>query len=548
MIGETTTITLLKHQIEHYEKIMSILEKWFVYIDCSDTGSGKSVVTLAVARTLGLGLVIIAPPVTHAQWLEVASRYDVPVYHIDSYQSMRKPCETKKEITTGIKERKRQLVVHRPDQLSLDGKSSSSAIDPMIHTRYYEKLLQKGIIIVFDEFQAVKTTTSLQSEVAHALIKPLVLNPDMISRAALLSATPCDHQRNAISILKMTGICTRRHFLPQGVVEVARVCKMINPMPVGDVMLRYGITSSSDLAPRTMKDGTSVKYAYDIYREVLSGIISSAAKKCCASSSYGSPDKTEDFSSMHKRYSGFFRMEKEDDARLRAAYLAVEQLLQQKSMTPLLSVDEQLEEGLKTDIQEPKTCNITHLSHGFLEIETSKIPTIVRLVTDRLEDSTNYPNEKVILYINYVKNLLKCGELLSKYNPLILNGSTSSVERVNNIEKFQKPTNEFRLLITNPTVGGVGVNLDDVEGTQPRTQYISPSYSFIIMCQIMGRVARSLTKSPSESYLVFSEDVPQELKMIDNLARKAATMRGFILEDETNKMVFPGEYPEYHEF
>lgn len=70
--------------------------------------------------------------------------------------------------------------------------------------------------------------------------------------------------------------------------------------------------------------------------------------------------------------------------------------------------------------------------------------------------------------------------------------------------------------------------------------------------------------SNSESYIVFSADVPEELRMIDNLSRKARTMKDYKAGGFTGDssligeiavadpsgaadIVYPGEYRAYNE-
>ncbi len=67
-------------------------------------------------------------------------------------------------------------------------------------------------------------------------------------------------------------------------------------------------------------------------------------------------------------------------------------------------------------------------------------------------------------------------EGLAEYNPIELTGRISEKKREENINIFQDPSTHCRVLIGNPKVGGVGINLHDTDGRFPRKMYIFPTY------------------------------------------------------------------------
>jgi hypothetical protein len=184
------------HQIAHFKRLRKIFSSWFVALDNSDCGSGKTVVTAAVALSMGLSLVVIAPPgVVHDQWRETAKKYGVPLLAVLSYEKLRLSSNAETALVRRLS----------PEELQERGSAAPSGFE---HTPFFSRLLDHGILLVFDEFHMLKTDRTLRMEVAHCLVRALVYNPTTVSRISLLSATPCDRYENAVSLLKVLGLLT----------------------------------------------------------------------------------------------------------------------------------------------------------------------------------------------------------------------------------------------------------------------------------------------------------------------------------------------------
>ncbi len=519
------TVTLKVHQVAHFKRIRNILSSWFVALDNSDCGSGKTVVTTAVALSMGLSLVVIAPPgVVQNQWRETAKRYGVPLLALMSYERLRM-ASTPQQLETSLVRRL------STEELAARGNDAPSAFE---HTSFFSRLLHHGILLVFDEFHMLKTDRTLRMETAHCLVRALVHNPTTVSRICLLSATPCDKFENAVSLLKMLGVLTHNTLLPDGVVEIAQIANEIDPLTLSAITTEYGgqIQSFTRMKPKR-----AATFAYEAYRDIIGPWVRSTALPTGASPRSDTLTESPRPVVSHLRMNGFYNFPPEDNERLRKAYEAFS--------SSLVSDDEE----------------VKHLrSQSLIEMEFAKVNTLARLVKSRLNDQVRYPHAKVIVYFNYRAPMDALAYNLSSYAPLILNGDTSMQERKRGVEAFQRPTDEARLIISHPSVGGVGVNLDDTDGRFQRFQFACPSFMFIALHQLMGRVARASTMSPSESYIVFSNAVPEELKMIDNLSRKARTMKDYKAGGFTGEMVdgtadpsgpseiiYPGEYGSYNE-
>ncbi len=508
------------HQVSHFQRLRNILSYWFVALDNSDCGSGKTVVTTAVALAMGLSLVVIAPPgVVHDQWRETAKKYGVPLLLVISYERLRMAC-TPQQLETALVRRL------STDELASRGNDAPCAFE---HTPFFSRLLDHGILLVFDEFHMLKTDRTLRMETAHCLVRALVHNPTTVSRILLLSATPCDRFENAVSLLKMLGLLTHNTLLPNGVVEVAEIAREIDPSTFLALTTEYGGQSQSF---SRMKPKRAALFAYEVYRDIFAPWLRSTALSTTISPRPASEETPRPSSALvHLRLNGFYNFPKEDNERLRKAYEAYS--------------------SCGEDDSEPESVSRIK-SQSLIDMEFAKVNTLARLVRERIDNQVNHPHCKIIVYLNYRAPLDALAYALSSYAPLILNGDTSLQERTRSVASFQKPTDESRLIIAHPSVGGVGVNLDDRDGRFPRTQFACPSFMFIAMHQLMGRVARASSASNSESYIVFSNAVPEELKMIDNMSRKARTMKDYKAggmggESSPEEIVYPGEYGSYQE-
>lgn len=495
-----TDISLKPFQEPHFNKILEILKHWYVYVDHSNTGSGKTVVTTAVARAMGLDILLIAPPILHKQWIDTTKKYGVRVIMSLSYQKLRAGKSSSKA--------DRCILV-----------KSDTVPDKYETTMEFTKLLKHGILLVFDEFHNVKNASTMQLESSHTLVRALVQTRDTVSRCALLSATPGDRAEHAPSMLKMLGICTHSDLIPHGINEIIKFSELIDPI------ITVALTDDLPQDTSKIKQRQAMMLAYEAYREIFGPYFTSCAMPSSSSSC------TATTTQQHLRLNGFFKLPPDDEDLLRKSY---------QSLVSALSYNE-TDNSIKMD----KT-KLALVTKCMGTMEACKVRTIARLATNELNDS----NRKVIIYFNFKEPMTTCARLLSEFRPAILNGDTSQADRTRIIDSFQKPSNDMRVIITHPSVGGVGVCLDDTDGNFPRTQFLSPSYFFIGTCQAMGRVSRSSTMSSSKSFLVFCKNVSAENRLLTSMSRKADTVRAYRSSEDggnNDALLYPGEYSEYVE-
>ncbi len=178
--------------------------------------------------------------------------------------------------------------------------------------------------------------------------------------------------------------------------------------------------------------------------------------------------------------------------------------------------------------------NIGQIQLFLVELCKAKVNTVARLTKQKLKEK----HRKVIICCPFIESQDLLYNELKKYKPLILNGKTKNREEM--ISLFNEPNDNYRCLIMNADVGGIGVDLHDKHGKYPRTMYIIPNYNFLTMYQAPGRIYRRGLKSDTEVYVVYSNDGAIENIIINTLA-KTSTASSILLPGSNR--VYPGDFP-----
>jgi hypothetical protein len=195
----------------------------------------------------------------------------------------------------------------------------------------------------------------------------------------------------------------------------------------------------------------------------------------------------------------------------------------------------------KTGTVEVGKDNLGSISRSLMKIEESKINTIARI---SLEILTKVPNSKVGIFVNYSSSIEKLNDLLATYNPVLLHGSITKEKRQVNIEKFQEPNLNYRVIIANLQVGSTGIDLDDKTGNYPRFALGSPNYIIQNLHQLTYRFLRRDTMSQANFRFVYGKCGRKEVSILNALARKSKVMKETLDEQVEANIKFPGEYDE----
>jgi len=485
-------IKIQSYQIDHLNRVCNILHHHHCYVDTSRMGSGKTIIAIAVAQKYGLSLIVVCPVSTSTKWQAECAKYGVKLITTISYASLR---GSKKYVPT------HGLLIRREDDYTV--------------TEDYLKYVQAGILLVFDEVQNVKNDNA-QLHAAHCLVTSLV-SISSSSRIALLSETLCDQIKCSESLLKIMGIITKdklyrydqnlKLYEPEGIDQVINKAKSLD-LETTNKILKTFILDKKTASP----------LCYDLYDKVI---------KHYLSSSMSLKYQTKEIIITKDACNGYYEMEPNDIELLH------------KGVSLLARSTRYREDTGTVDL---RLGNWGEITQALIMIEQSKVNVAIRLVK---QDLLSNPDCKVILYFNFIEDMKTLCDKLSEFNPLLMYGQTKLKKRDQIIQKFQSDNNDYRLLISNARVGGVGIDLDDHTGNHPRFMYIIPSYNFIELHQATGRVFRNTTKSSPKIRFIYSKQYPKETSIINALSRKAEVTRNMSYDPTDNK--FPDDYSTYIE-
>ena len=475
---------LFPRQIEHYKRLEKALCCGFGYFDQSETGLGKTYIACEIAKQHSMKLFVVGPKTILPYWKQVADEFGVTLISSMSYELLR---GSSGRINHPF------LTYERNDYTV---------------TNDYNNYVKQGILLVFDEVHRLKNTKTNQRKAALALVRAIV-KLNVGSRIAILSATPFDKDEHCESVIMLLGLTSKsklylysprtRVYLNAGIKDVEAVCQRLNPVKTSDCAY--------------MKANPQL-YPYELYTNILKHYFCSAMP----------PPK---IAVIKDTKNGFYAMSEISVSLLYNAQRKLRSSLRKNELGEYIR-DEHFTEATSIYIS---------------EMEKAKLPTLIRLTQETLNNSNN----KVIIYVWRRASIDKLSDALKEYNPLILNGSTKGKNRPEIIDNFQQHNNNYRLLISHPKVGGEGISLDDRDGNYPRFIYAIPNYYFILMHQLTGRIHRGeKTKSKATIRFVYSRDCLTETSVLNSLIRKDRTMRKS-LRDNSSDTKYPGSYERYLE-
>lgn len=146
---------------------------------------------------------------------------------------------------------------------------------------------------------------------------------------------------------------------------------------------------------------------------------------------------------------------------------------------------------------------LTKVLRAQQEIELKKIPLATELGTDALAKGFS-----VCIFANFTQTVRELSERL--HAPFI-DGSVTGEKRDIILEAFQ--TNNQRSLVLQSSVGGISINLQDLDGNFPRMGYVFPPWSATIFKQLCGRFRREGGKSKSHFRVLLAAGSEVERKI-----------------------------------
>mgnify|MGYP000865350421 FL=1 len=156
-------------------------------------------------------------------------------------------------------------------------------------------------------------------------------------------------------------------------------------------------------------------------------------------------------------------------------------------------------------------------------IEAEKLPVLKELVEESLEEGMS-----VVVSFNFTAPLFQFADEMKAHAPALVYGSDpqgrtqTPAERDAHVARFQ--SNETRLCALSIDAGGVGLSLGDEHGGHPRIAYHNLPLTSVGLVQLLGRVHRANSKTPSINRIVLLDGVPIEERVFRILSGKISNM------------------------
>lgn len=526
-LKEKVPITLFDYQKVHVDVMKRILDESPYAFDFSMLGTGKTYSTCFIynenIKKTYKHLVIIAPVSVKTKWKSVTTEHGIKIDNLISF------CEVR---TVKFKQPKHGLLTRR-DFMKPMQMENGSIVDmektDFTCTQKYLDMIKEGTLLVIDEIQNVKNMNN-QLDACKELIRPIVeaYNRDKTSpsRVVLLSGSPVDKKVQIVHFYRLLNIMVNDRlsvYNPQTREIMWRGMKEINDYCINNFSKKRteDIQQSLGMDPRypSYYGWMLESYCYTLFKKLIIPQFSNAME----------PVKIP---VVITKQNAYYAMGDKTNTELL-----------KKGVGLLKQATRFNHENQTVDMGHNGAESLRGVTRALILIETSKIKLFARVAKKALD--TN-PKQKVVICVNYTETINDLITLLSKYNPLRLDGSMSHIRRGEVLRNFQAGNTTYRLLIGNITVCSSGIDLDDQFGTYPRLCLVSPNYSTILLYQLSHRFHRINTKSNSLIHFVLCKEAT-ELPILNALARKSNVMKEITDSQVKNGVIFPGDYQSWYE-
>lgn len=480
---------LTEEQKVNVENGIAKLNEKNLAIDISIMGSGKTISSLGIYEIGKYDyLIVICPSNLVNNWKIESKKYKIKINNIVSY-----------EILRGIKGHKiKHNLLERMDEKS----------GPVYEvTDFFKELVsEKKCLIILDEFHHL-----MNENYSHKALKTLnsyLLENNVFNSGILaLSGTPFDTKTHTINCLRCLGIIENETLYKYnrkgnylellGAFEVIEYCKKINEEKTNEIMDEF------ELNPKNVEDFIYTLFVNIIEKEIIICMdvynIEESINLYC--------------------YNTFYNFDEND----------------------LNKINESIE--LLTNELDSKI-NWKKIDTALVLNQLGKINKIVDETKKILDDDYT---SKVCIYFDYDKPIDLCMIKLKDYNPVKFNGKVDKKFRQKIIDDFQEDSSDSRLLILNSAVGSEGINLDDTSGNRRRFVFACPNHHIKRTHQMIRRFYRLTTKSSPTINIVYSNDNPKELSLINSLSTKSTIMKETLQKHVDSGIKFPIDYDTKYE-
>lgn len=491
---------LYSYQVPIVKLIQHSIRENVVSLNGSDTGTGKTIMTLISAKELNKSVYCVSPKSVLTPWRLAAESIQVDAYvnNYEQYKAGRTPYLTKipgnKE--TGVRV-SYKWTFPDPDR----------------------------VLLIFDEAHKIKNVNTENFAMLHAAI----LIPGI--RIVLLSATITDIPENSMSLLFSLGIITsdseyktflRKYSPPAdlGYTYVSGSFELREPEKTmrTDCLRRnpYMQYLSTVLYPK-YGARLQIKDCKDFPMNVITPILCDI------------PEHLSEIRAVYnelQEYNAAVTLQKQAQitelkCRLNSGTLEqAEQIavnkkirtLEESTASSLAKTDYTTVTSAVTPLQgttntvDISTCILTLRLRARQRVELLKAGTIVDLACDILREGAS-----AVIFVCFNDTLRKIhSTLLSRGESRlsVIHGKQTAAERDSDIALFQ--TDISRVIIVNIYAGGTGVSLHDVTGRHPRRSISTVTDDAVALIQGLGRIPRVGAKSGCIQYILYCAGTVEE--------------------------------------
>lgn len=501
-------IRLLDYQTAHCEKIKNALLKYSRALDCSDTGTGKTYVTIKACLDLGLIPWVISPKSVVTSWKRTLTSAGIDNPFVISYGQL---CSNRKIIN----------IIHTNED-----NNAQVQYDWLLNadTEFIQKSLLDKYVFIFDEAHKCKNTRTILSQILLSLskypVKILLLSATIIDKLEhfiplgyVLKLYPSledglkwvnknDIRRNPM--LSIHEYVFREHASRMKIDDAGNMFRNNIVHFKGIQMNNYwDIEKKYDEINRLLKEKerekelkkmTMAKMKIDKKeKEKRDGKAKAKTKKSSVlnststNTSVGTANTTAT-ASINEKIGEMIDDEDEEESEIDYEQLEHE----------ILFVKEEVKENKKKSNRNNSFAKIIALRQ---EIEAVRIESIIDMTFSLLKEG-----KSVVIFVNFIKTIMELSEKLN-CNCLIWGQQTLS-ERSNAIDAFC--SDESRIIICNIQSGSAGISLHDTNGKYPRVSIISPTWSAQDLIQSLGRIHRAMGKTDCEQHIIFCRNTIEE--------------------------------------
>ncbi len=462
---------LYNYQIAHMRNTVYSVSKYGRCLNASETGTGKTIITIISCRLLRLRPFIVCPLGVVNSWKEALKATKCKHYGVSNYESILNcrfyppksddvvKCKyLSKTIITDSESDNEKNSEKFEDMIDAKKKELANGSSKKKQKREYVWKLPKDAILIFDEAHRCKNSKTYTSQ--------LLQNASMQDhKIILLSATLADKGK----LFLTAGLCLG----------------LYKNIQEGNAWLK----------------ALKKEYGNNILEGIHKAIYPELATRI----------RIKDLGDAFPKFQNIAECIDLDSAKC-------------KEMNEEYKLLEQAIGALKNKEDDDNKNALAKMIHARMRIELCRIPSIVEKTNQLIDEGYS-----VAIFVNYKNTLLTLSKELN--TDCVIYGDQTKDQRSENKDRYQK--DKSRVIIVNIQSGGVGISLNDIRGKYPRRALICPTPSGQDFLQVLGRSVRANSKSETIQWVLFAKGTVEE-NVCSNLKSKIENIGNLNDGDKTS--------------